>query len=197
MLEVPLWSFLPINADIELPRQSAVSVSPMKCGVILFLIAALVACNRQATPSTNVAETGSRMSLLIEQHRFEEAAQLGLHSVTGKTADAAIYYFVALAYAEQAKYENGTIDSSLKRVDEYSRRSVSLDPDNQLNRFNIAWVLEYAGDVNSTSRCKYYADSKELLREASSEVSADIPLKNQVALSTSRVIQKSRNAHCR
>lgn len=137
------------------------------------------------------------MSLLIQQHHFEKAAQLGLHSLTGKPADAPIYYFVALAYVEKAKYEGDTTEDSLKRVDEYSRTSLSLAPDNQLNRFNIAWVLEYAGDVNSNSRCKYYTDSKVLLDEASSKLSADVVLKNQVALATSRVIQKSKDTHCR
>jgi hypothetical protein len=137
------------------------------------------------------------MSLLIDQHHFEEAANLGLHSLTGKPADAFIYYLAALAYAERARYETDTAENSLKRVDEYSDRSVSIDPNNQLNRFNIAWVLEYAGDVNPSSRCKYYADSKELLDDASNKLSANVNLKNQVAVSTSRVVEKSKTAHCR
>jgi hypothetical protein len=87
----------------------------VKFGLILFLISALASCNPQATRSTSVAETGSKMSLLIDQHHFEEAANLGLHSLTGKPADAFIYYLAALAYAERARYETDTAENSLKR----------------------------------------------------------------------------------
>ena len=136
------------------------------------------------------------MTTLMKQHHFNEAAQLGIDATSGKRSDAAIYYFVALAYAERAYAEPDTRDDALKLVSEYSRKSVALDEDNLINQFNIAWVLEYAGDVDSSSRCKHYADSQELLNQLSSKASGDTVLKNQVVASTSRLSQKIKAAHC-
>ena len=167
-----------------------------KMALIVSLGLALVGCNRQNRPPASVSEIGPRITTLMKQHHFNEAAQLGIKSATGKPSDAAIYYFVALAYAERAHYEPDTRDDALKLVSEYSAKSVARDQDNQLNRFNVAWVLEYAGDVDSSSRCKYYADSQELLNQLSSEVSGDAALKSHLAENTSRISQKAKDAHC-
>src|SRR5262249_59499534 len=92
---------------------------------ILLISVVLLACNRQNSSPRGVAEVGSNISQLIQQHRFEEAVQLGLHSLRGKPEDATIYYFLALAYAKRARYEEDTRQGSLKFVDEYSRQSLS------------------------------------------------------------------------
>jgi hypothetical protein len=167
-----------------------------KMVLIVSLGLAFVGCNRQSRPPASIAEIGPRMTTLIKQHHFNEAAQLGIDSVTGKPSDVAIYYFVALAYAERAHYEPDTRGDALKLVSQYSGKSVALDEGNQTNRFNVAWVLEYAGDVDSSSRCKYYADSRELLNQMFSKVSGDAVLNNQVAAATSRISEKVKAAHC-
>jgi len=167
-----------------------------KLALIVLTSVALAACNRKNSSPGNVAEIGSKISQLIQQHRFEEAAQLGLHSVRGKPEDATIYYFVTLAYAKRAGYEADAREDSLKLMDEYSQQSLSRDPDNQLIRFNIALVLEYAGDIDSTSRCRYYAESKELLEQVSVKSSAT-DLKHDVIESTSRLTQKAQDANCK
>ena len=136
------------------------------------------------------------MSALIKQHRFDEAAQLGIVASSGKPADAITYYLVALAYAEKAHYEPGTRDGSLRLVDEFARKSVALDPNDHVIGFNVSWVLEYAGDVDSSSRCKYYTDSQDLLNQMSSKVSKDAVLKYEIAASTSRISEKFKAAHC-
>lgn len=164
--------------------------------LLIFFGLAFVGCNRQSRPPANLAEIGTRMTTLMKQHRFNEAAQLGIDSSAGKPADAMTYYWVALAYAEKAHYESDTKDDSLKLVSGYARKSVALNPNDQVIGFNVAWVLEYAGDVDSSSRCKYYADSQELLNQMSSKVSGDAVLKNQVAASASRISQKVKAAHC-
>lgn len=157
---------------------------------------ALWGCNRQNRAPASVSEIGPRMTTLMKQHHFNEAAQLGIHSATGNRSDAAIYYFVALAYAERAHYESDTRDDALKLVSEYSGRSVALDEGNRANRLNVAWVLEYAGDVDSGSRCKLYADSLELYNQMSSKVSGDAVLGNEITASTSRISEKAKAAHC-
>jgi hypothetical protein len=167
-----------------------------RIALLIFLGMAFVGCNRQSRPPANVAEIGTRMTTLMKQHRFNEAAQLGIDASAKKPADAMIYYWVALAYAEKAHYEPDTKDESLKLVGEYARKSVALDPNNRVIGFNVAWVLEYAGDVDSSSRCKYYADSQVLLNQISTMVSGDAVLTNQVAASTSRISQKVKAAHC-
>jgi len=167
----------------------------MKSAVILLISVALVACNRHNSSPRNVAEVGSEISQLIQHRRFEEAAQLGLHSLGNRPQDATIYYLLALAYVERARYEADARESSLKLVDEYSRQSLSRDPDNQLIRFNIALVLESAGDIQSSSQCRYYAESKELLVQASNKASVNT-LKHDVNVSSSRVTQKIKDASC-
>jgi hypothetical protein len=156
---------------------------------------ALLGCNRQRSPAS-VSDIGARMTKLIKQHHFDEAAQLGLASATGKQSDAAIYYFVALAYAERAHYEPATKDEALKLVSEYSGRSIELDQGNRANRFNISWVLEYAGDVDSSSRCKFFADSQQLMKEMASQVSGDAALRNEITVSTSRISEKVKATRC-
>ena len=178
-----------------LPVQKERSVRARKFALILLTSVTLVACNRKNSSPRNVAEVGSRMSQLTQQHHFEEAAQLGLHSVSGKPQDATIYYFVALAYAKRAGYDADAREDSLKLVDEYSRQSLLCDPDNQLIRFNIALVLEEAGGVESPSRCQYYAESTRLLGQTSIR-SLPNALEHDVIVSTSRVIQKARDANC-
>jgi hypothetical protein len=93
------------------------------------------------------------MTALMKQHRFNEAAQLGIDASAGKQADAMTYYWIALAYAEKAHYEPDTKDESLKLVNEYARKSLVLEPNDRVIGFNVAGVLEYAGDVDSSSRC--------------------------------------------
>ena len=167
-----------------------------KIALLIFLGLVFVGCNRQTRPPANVAEVGTRMTALMKQYRFDEAAQLGIDASARKPADAMTHYWVALAYAEKAHYEPNTKDASLKLVSEYARKSVALDPNDRVIGFNVAWVLEYAGDVDSSSRCKYYADSQQLLNQMSSKVSGDAVLTNQVAASTSRISEKVKAAHC-
>lgn len=160
-------------------------MNTMKVILTVSIGLALFGCNKQNHPSASVSEIGARMTTLMKQHHFNEAAQLGIDSATGERSDATIYYFVALAYAERAHYEPATRDDALKLVSEYSGKCVALDPDNQTNRINIAWVLEYAGDVDSSSRCKFYSDSEKLLNQISSEAPGDAALKNHLAENTS------------
>jgi hypothetical protein len=167
-----------------------------KIALLIFLGLAFVGCNRQSRPPANVAEIGTRMTTLMKQHRFNEAAQLGIDASARKPADAMTYYWVALAYAEKAHYEPDTKDESLKLVSEYAQKSVALDPNNRVIEFNVAWVLEYSGDVDSSSRCKYYADSQQLLNQLSGKASADDVLRGHVRTITSRITQKAKAAHC-
>ena len=167
-----------------------------KIALIIFLGLAFFGCNRQDRPAANVAEIGARMTALIKQHRFNEAAQLGIHAATGKQSDGLIYYYVALAYAEKAHYEPDAKDESLKLVSEYARKSVALGPNDHVIGFNVTWVLEYAGDIDSSSRCKFYADSLELYSRMSSKVAGDAALKKEIAASTSRISEKAKAAHC-
>lgn len=162
-----------------------------KMAMLIFLGLAFAGCNRHDPPPANVAEIGTRMTALMKQHRFNEAAQLGVDASAGKP-DAMTYYWVALAYAEKAHYEPDTKDESLKLVSEYARKSSALEPNSRVIGFNVTWVLEYAGDIDSSSRCKFYADSLEEYDEMSSKVSGDSVLENQVAASTSASLKKPR-----
>ena len=154
----------------------------------------LTGCNRQNRPAS-VAEIGSRMTTLINQHHFNEAAQLGIGAATGNRSDAALYYFVSLAYAERAHYEPDTRDDALRLVTEYTGKSIALDQDNHANRLNVAWVLEYAGDADSSVRCKY-EDSQKLLNQLSADAATDAKLKGHIGENISRVSQKMNAAHC-
>jgi hypothetical protein len=157
----------------------------------------LSACNRQnVESSTSASSVTSKMSSLIKEHQFEEAAQLGLHGLKGNSSDATIYYLMSLAYAERAHYEAGMRGDSLTLVDQYSQQSIATDPSNQLNRFNVAWVLGYAGDIDDRFHCKRYENAHHLLSEIARDQSADAVLKNQVALSSAHLKEKSQNAHC-
>ena len=164
--------------------------------LIVSLGLALVGCNRQNRPPASVSEIGTRMTALMKQHRFDEAAQLGIDASAGRPGDAMTYYWVALAYAEKAHYEPDTKDESLKLVSEYARKSVALNPSDHVVGFNVAWVLEYAGDADSSSRCKFYADSLGLYNQMSSKVAGDAALKNEITVSTSRTSGKTKAAHC-
>ena len=173
-----------------------VDMQTRKMALIVFLGLAFVGCNRQNRAPASVSEIGTRMTALMKQHRFNEAAQLGIDASAGNPADAMTYYWVALAYAEKAHYELGTKDESLKLVSEYAQKSVALNPNDHVTGFNVASVLEYAGDVDSGSRCKFYADTLELYNQMSGKVSGDAVLKNQAAASTSRISEKVKAAHC-
>ena len=68
---------------------------PMNAGkiaLLIFLGLAFAGCNRQTQPPPNVAEVGTRMTTLMKQHRFNEAAQLGLDA-SARKADAMTYYW--------------------------------------------------------------------------------------------------------
>lgn len=53
------------------------------------------------------------MTTLTKQHHFNEAAQLGIGSITGKRSDSAIYYFVEL---ESTSAAYSSTQASLNRV---------------------------------------------------------------------------------
>lgn len=164
----------------------------------LFTGVLLLACNRRSSSLREVSEIGSRMSELIRQHRFEEAAEFGLHSARGNRNDAIIYCLVAEAYAKRARYETNAREESLALVDKYSQQSLSRDPESPFIQFNVALVFEYAGDIESASRCKYYAESRELLNQASkkSSKSSANALKRDLSVSMPRLSQKAKDANC-
>ena len=172
--------------------------------LIVLVCCAFTACNGKIRRVTDVR---SEMTRLIQAHRFDEAAQLGLRSVTGSTSDAPIFYLVSLAYAERAQYDADLRVVSLKQVDDYARKSVSADSSNQLNRFDVAWVLEYAASIDAGTQCQFYRQSGALYEQISNSlssaantteanVSGSDRLRNEAAKGKSRVHKKQADADC-
>ena len=147
------------------------------------------------------------MSRLMKEHRFDEAAHVGLQALTGGPSDGSLYYWVALSYAEKGALDPESREQSLKLVNEYSDRSINIDPKDQLNRFSVATVLEYAGDLSTGSKCQFYGKAVGLLADVVGEVSSgglDIngtphpaaPLNKAVAEERSSISKKLTDAHC-
>ena len=156
----------------------------------------IIACNEQEKSSGGDSDLRSKMSQLIKQHKFDESAQVGLQRLTGKPSDGWTYYLLALGYAERAQYEPKTKTQSLRLVDQYSEKGLSIDPTDELNRFNIAWVLQYAGGVDGDSRCLYYQRAVKILSEIGNNSSTNTALKKQAAALSADVQKKMRDTQC-
>ena len=126
--------------------------------MLIFLGLAFAGCNRHDPPPANVAEIGTRMTALMKQHRFNEAAQLGVDASAGKP-DAMTYYWVALAYAEKAHYEPDTKDESLKLVSEYARKSSALEPNSRVIGFIVPGIRQHAEWLNAKSAMRRFRRS--------------------------------------
>jgi len=174
-----------------------------------FVLFALILCCSGCSKNKHqtVSQAGKEMSRLMKEHRFDEAAHVGLQALTGGPSDDSLYYWVALSYAQQGALDSESREQSLKLVNEYSDRSININPRDQLNRFNVATVLEYAGDLSTESKCQFYGKALGLLADIAGGVSSGeleingtphsaAPLNKAVAEENSSISKKLKDARC-
>jgi len=108
------------------------------------------------------------MEELEHKGQFEEAIQLGLHSLKGQASDDFILQMIAMAYLARAQQDQVQTERWAKLGAEYSGKALDANPSDIVNIFNLGQSYEIAGDDLSTSECcRYYQQAAEAFEKLS------------------------------
>ena len=109
---------------------------------------AIVAPPEYINAATNMAE-------LRNQGRFDDAVNVGLHSLTGKHDDF-IFQMIATVYFVRALHDKDHAGEWTKLAAEYSTKALDANPTDLANIFNVGVNYVVAGDELDTGGCEYY-----------------------------------------
>ena len=106
-------------------------------------------------PSQNV-QTVTRIVQLRNEGHFDEAIDLGLHSVSGHRGDDFIYQMIATVYFMRSLHDKDQSGKWTKLGAEYSEKALESNPNDIANVFNVGMNYVTIGDDLDTGGCEYY-----------------------------------------
>ncbi|MGA8313410.1 MAG: hypothetical protein WB755_25530 [Terriglobales bacterium] len=107
------------------------------------------------TPRQHV-QTVTRMAELRNEGHFDEAIDLGLHSISGHPGDDFIYQMMATIYFVRSLHDKDQSGKWTKLGAEYSQKALASDPNDIANVFNVGMNYVMTGDDLDTDGCEYY-----------------------------------------
>jgi hypothetical protein len=107
------------------------------------------------TPSQHV-QTVTRMAQLRNAGHFDEAIDLGLHSISGHPGDDFIYQMIATIYFMRSLQDKDQSARWTKLGAEYSQKALDSNPNDIANVFNAGMNYVIIGDDLDTGGCEYY-----------------------------------------
>ncbi len=107
------------------------------------------------TPSQHV-QTVTKMAQLRNEGHFDEAIDLGLHSISGHSGDDFIYQMIATIYFMRSLHDKDQSGKWTKLGAEYSEKALDSNPNDIANVFNVGMNYVIIGDDLDTGGCEYY-----------------------------------------
>src|SRR6476646_4160778 len=97
------------------------------------------------TPSQHV-QTVTKMAQLRNEGHFDEAIDLGLHSISGHSGDDFIYQMIATIYFMRSLHDKDQSGKWTKLGAEYSEKALDSNPNDIANVFNVGMNYVIIGD---------------------------------------------------
>ena len=137
-------------------------------GLAIFVFAIVVIKNQRDTPgmstalfaqTQDVGEVTARMAELRNKRQFDEAIELGLHSVKGQPTDDFLFHAIATTYFIRALHDKDQSGKWARLGAEYSEKALAVNPTDIANVFNVGVNCMVVGDDLDTGGCEYYRKS--------------------------------------
>jgi tetratricopeptide (TPR) repeat protein len=144
--------------------------------VVLFLTVLVIqiACTSARVQNPDF---GSEMVKYTKQGRYDEAIQVGLHSIRNQPSDEIIYQEIADVYLIRASKDAEQREQWLSKAVFYIEKSLSLNSKDRdaagVDLLQHALGFEKIGDLSAVSRCTYYEKARKLLEERISLLEGD------------------------
>lgn len=106
-------------------------------------------------------DAATRMAELRNNGHFDEAVELGLHSMKGQ-GDDFLFQMIATTYFTRAFQDKDRSGDWAKLAAEYSEKARDANPTDIANVFNVGVNYMIVGDDLSTGGCEYYRRAMEV-----------------------------------
>src|SRR6266404_624493 len=104
----------------------------------------------------DVIEVTTRMAEFRSKGQFDEAVELGLHSVKGQPVDDYLFHTIATVYFVRALHDKNQGGKWTRLGAEYSEKALAANPTDVANVFNVGVNYMVVGDDLDTGGCEYY-----------------------------------------
>ena len=118
-------------------------------------------------------ELATRMAELRRSDHFDEAIDLGLHSISGHAGDDFIYQMIAATYFMRALHDKDQSGKWTRLGAEYSEKALAANPKDIANVFNVGMNYTIAGDDLDTGGCEYYRKAELIFENLAPQLEAN------------------------
>jgi hypothetical protein len=138
-------------------------------GLAIVVFAIIIIKNQRDAPGMSTAlfaqtqDVGvatTRMAELRNKRQFDEAVELGLHSVKGRPTDDFLFHAIATTYFIRALHDKDQSGKWARLSAEYSEKALAVNPTDIANIFNVGVNYMVVGDDLDTGGCEYYRKSQ-------------------------------------
>ncbi|HEY6385108.1 MAG TPA: hypothetical protein VIX91_05430 [Candidatus Acidoferrum sp.] len=141
------------------------------------IVAAIIRRGIHTSAQGGSGDFGSQMIRLVKQGRFDDAIQVGLHSLQNDPSDELVYQQIADTYLVRASKDADQRQQWLAKAVSYIDKSLSLNSKDRdaagVHLLQDALGLETVGSLSQTSRCIYYDRARKLLEDRVSLLQGD------------------------
>ena len=118
-------------------------------------------------------ELATKMAELRRSDNFDEAVNLGLHSITGHAEDDFIYQMIATTYFIRALHDKDQSGKWTRVGAGYSEKALAANPKDIANVFNVGMNYMIAGDDLDTGGCEYYRKAEIIFENLTPQLQAN------------------------
>lgn len=118
-------------------------------------------------------DLATKMAELRRSDHFDEAIDLGLHSITGRAGDDFIYQMIATTYFIRALHDKDQSGKWTRLGAEYSDKALAANPKDIANLFNVGMNYMIAGDDPDTDGCQYYRKAEIIFENLTPQLQAN------------------------
>jgi hypothetical protein len=118
-------------------------------------------------------ELATKMAELRRSKNFDEAIDLGLHSITGHAGDDFIYQMIATTYFIRALHDKDQSGNWTRLGAEYAEKALESNPKDIANVFTVGMDYMIAGDDLDTGGCEYYRKAEIIFENLTPQLQAN------------------------
>jgi tetratricopeptide (TPR) repeat protein len=185
------------------------------CVVAFIVVHNIWAVHAQGQSHVSQAEShdvGSQMVTYTKEGEYDKAVRAGLQALRNRPSDDYIYQQISSVYLIRAQVDMTQREHWIDEASFYIEKALSVHSKDEdvagVELFQIAKTLEQAGNLSTTSRCKYLQHAKSLLENRRQLLHGDQlvlegksyplgPLRNENEKALTEVEALATNARCK
>jgi hypothetical protein len=166
----------------------------------------------QDTPKSSVLrDVASEIVSYAGQGRYDEAVELGLHSLKNQPSDEFIYQQIADVYLIRARKEPDRRQDWISKAITYTDKALPLNSRDKdpagAKLFQIGRSYEFIADLSTDNRCSRYTEAQKLLESREPMLQGDqiildgrtfplAPMRAENQRVLDKINEKARKANC-